>query len=152
MLSCSPAVHQCVYIPSSSLSIIEPLCCKGGVSQLRPTAISPNTSVIGIYILVLYMMQLGYCILLVLATKNETKKALTKAVGLSLIFSNFIMAIWAITWVRFASVIQNLANHYYSGHAMVPGVDHITRVIGPLLTLFQCRPPGLSPSRLVQAI
>jgi len=75
---------------------------------LRPTAISPNTPVIGIYILVLYMMQLGYCILLVLATKRETKKTLTKAVGLSLVFSNFIMAIWAITWVRFASVIQNL--------------------------------------------
>lgn len=53
-------------------------------------------------------MQVGYCILLVLATKQETKKALIKAVGFSLVFSNLIMAIWAITWVRFLSVTQKL--------------------------------------------
>lgn len=45
-------------------------------------------------------MQVGYCVLLVLATKPETKKALVKAVGLSLVLSNFVMAIWAIAWVR----------------------------------------------------
>ncbi|EKM75927.1 hypothetical protein AGABI1DRAFT_131825 [Agaricus bisporus var. burnettii JB137-S8] len=70
-----------------------------GVSHLWPTAISPNTPIIGIYILALYLMQVGYCILLVLANKPETKKALIKGVGLSLVFSNFVMAIWAITWV-----------------------------------------------------
>ncbi|KXN89778.1 hypothetical protein AN958_05318 [Leucoagaricus sp. SymC.cos] len=71
----------------------------GGVSRSRPTAISPNAYSIGIYILVLYVMQIGYCVLLVLASKPETKKALIKAVGLSLVLSNFIMAAWAITWV-----------------------------------------------------
>ncbi|KAF9450805.1 hypothetical protein P691DRAFT_725352 [Macrolepiota fuliginosa MF-IS2] len=71
----------------------------GGVSGHRPTAISPSTPVIGIYILALYVMQVGYCVLLVLATKPETKKTLIKGVGLSLVFSNFLMAIWAITWV-----------------------------------------------------
>ncbi|KAJ3570982.1 hypothetical protein NP233_g4048 [Leucocoprinus birnbaumii] len=71
----------------------------GGVSRLRPTAISPNAPSIGVYIIILYIMQIGYCVLLVLARKQETKKALTKAVGHSLVFGNFIMAIWAITWI-----------------------------------------------------
>lgn len=72
----------------------------GQVSYRRPTALSPNTPIIGVYILALYVMQVGHCVLLVLATKQETKQALTKAVGYSLVFSNFVMAIWAIAWVR----------------------------------------------------
>ncbi|KAF5348795.1 hypothetical protein D9756_009786 [Leucocoprinus leucothites] len=71
----------------------------GGVSHLRPTAISPNVPAIGIYIVVLYVMQIGYCVLLVSAKKQETKNALIKASGLFLVLSNFVMAAWAITWV-----------------------------------------------------
>jgi branched-subunit amino acid ABC-type transport system permease component len=51
-------------------------------------------------------MQIGYCVLLVLATKPETKKTLVKAVGLSLVLSNFLMAVWAITWVRLPAHIS----------------------------------------------
>jgi hypothetical protein len=50
-------------------------------------------------------MQVGHCVLLVLATKQETKAALTKAVGYTLVLSNFVMAVWAITWVRIVSFL-----------------------------------------------
>jgi len=51
------------------------------------------------YVLLIYVGQIGYCILLVFARKPETKKTLVKDVGLSLVFSNWVMAAWAIAWV-----------------------------------------------------
>ncbi|RDB23775.1 hypothetical protein Hypma_009399 [Hypsizygus marmoreus] len=82
------------------------------VASLYPTAISPNPSVVAAYVLVIYLGQLGYCILLVLASKPETKQTLTKAVGLSLVFANWLMAFWAIAcifqWFLLATILQGL--------------------------------------------
>ncbi|KAG6835724.1 hypothetical protein H0H93_015303, partial [Arthromyces matolae] len=69
------------------------------VARDHPTAISPNPPAIGIYALVLFVGQLGYCLLLVLASKPETKQTLIKAVGVSLVLANWVMAFWAIAWV-----------------------------------------------------
>ncbi|KAG6916640.1 hypothetical protein DXG01_006060 [Tephrocybe rancida] len=69
------------------------------VARLYPTAISPNPPTIAAYVLVIFLGQLGYCILLVLANKPETKRTLTKAVGISLVLANWVMAFWAIAWV-----------------------------------------------------
>lgn len=71
----------------------------GGVSRLHATAMSPNIPVVGIYIFAFLLMQVGYCVLLVLVRKQETKNAIIKAVGFPLVLSNFVMAIWAIAWV-----------------------------------------------------
>ncbi|EIW81671.1 hypothetical protein CONPUDRAFT_122156 [Coniophora puteana RWD-64-598 SS2] len=71
----------------------------GRVTAQHPTSISPNIAVVAIYVLVLYVGQIGYCILLVLARKEDTKKALVKAVGHPLVFANWLMAFWAIAWV-----------------------------------------------------
>ncbi|KAH7923189.1 hypothetical protein BV22DRAFT_1093351 [Leucogyrophana mollusca] len=71
----------------------------GSVTRMYPTSVSPSPALIAAYVLVIYAGQVGYCVLLVLARNEDTKKALVKAVGLSLVFSNWIMALWAIAWV-----------------------------------------------------
>jgi len=70
-----------------------------GVTKDHPTSISPRPFIIAIYVCVIYAGQIGYCVLLVLARKQETKKTLVKGVGLSLVFANWVMAGWAIAWV-----------------------------------------------------
>lgn len=71
----------------------------GGILKLYPSSISPNPTVIAVYVLAIYVGQFGFCLLLVLARKPETKKTLVKGVGLTLVFANWVMAGWAITWV-----------------------------------------------------
>ena len=44
-----------------------------GVARLHPTSITPNASVIGVYLAVVFLGQIGYCLLLVVASKAETK-------------------------------------------------------------------------------
>jgi len=68
------------------------------ISRLYPMSIAPNPSMIAAYITVIYVLQIGYCVLLVFARKPETKKALVKGVGLPLVLANCIMAAWAIAW------------------------------------------------------
>ncbi|KAG7442841.1 uncharacterized protein BT62DRAFT_359936 [Guyanagaster necrorhizus] len=70
----------------------------GEISKLYPTVISPRPSVIAAYVIAIYVAQIGYCILLVLVGKPETKKTLIKGSGFSLVLSNWVMALWAITW------------------------------------------------------
>ncbi|KAF9078431.1 hypothetical protein BDP27DRAFT_1309575 [Rhodocollybia butyracea] len=69
------------------------------VSKQFPTSISPKPIIIAIYVAALYAGQLGYCILIVVARKQETKRTVTKGVGLSLVFANFIQALWAVAWI-----------------------------------------------------
>ncbi|PBK84625.1 hypothetical protein ARMGADRAFT_1055522 [Armillaria gallica] len=70
----------------------------GRISKLYPTVISPRPSAIAVYVVALFAAQIGYCILLVLAGKPQTKKTLIKGSGFSLVLSNWVMALWAITW------------------------------------------------------
>jgi len=53
---------------------------------------------IGAYVVAIFIGQLGYCLLLVLARKQETKQTLVKGVGISLIIANWVMGFWAIAW------------------------------------------------------
>ncbi|KAI0058329.1 hypothetical protein BV25DRAFT_1967716 [Artomyces pyxidatus] len=71
----------------------------GTVTKWFPTSISPSPAVIAAYIFAIYIFQIGYCIILVLVRKPETKKTIVKGVGLALVFSNWVMAAWAITWI-----------------------------------------------------
>ncbi|PPR07824.1 hypothetical protein CVT24_003101 [Panaeolus cyanescens] len=70
-----------------------------GVSRLHQTVFSPNIGVIGSYIALVFLGQLAYCVLLVIARKEETKAALIKGVGPSLVIANITMAVWSIAWV-----------------------------------------------------
>jgi len=57
-------VVVCVFLANPSIT---------AVFQLYPTSITPNATAIGIYVAVIYLGQIGYCLLLVLAKKPETK-------------------------------------------------------------------------------
>ena len=59
---------------------------------------------IGVYVVGIYVLQVGYCILLVFARKPETKRALIKGCGYPLMLSNWVMAFWAIAWVSITSL------------------------------------------------
>lgn len=50
-----------------------------GVTKEYPTSISPRPFLIAIYVCVIYAGQIGYCVLLVLARKPETKVRLPTA-------------------------------------------------------------------------
>lgn len=45
----------------------------GGVTRSHPASISPWAPAIAAYVLAIYLGQVGYCILLVIARKSETK-------------------------------------------------------------------------------
>ena len=58
------AVVVCTFVVNPSIA---------HVSHLHPTSITPNASVIGVYLAVVFLGQIGYCLLLVVASKTETK-------------------------------------------------------------------------------
>ena len=45
----------------------------GDIARLYPSAISPAPSMIAVYIVAIYLLQIGYCVLLVFVRKPETK-------------------------------------------------------------------------------
>lgn len=45
----------------------------GSIIELHPTSISPSPSIIAVYVVVILLGQIGYCTLLVIARKPETK-------------------------------------------------------------------------------
>jgi len=71
----------------------------GKIAKLYPSAVTPEPKLIGIYIAAIYIGQIGYCVLLVFARKQETKNTLVRGVGLPLVFANWVMAGWAVAWI-----------------------------------------------------
>ncbi|PCH36895.1 hypothetical protein WOLCODRAFT_109337 [Wolfiporia cocos MD-104 SS10] len=80
----------------------------GKISELYPATIAPNPSLIAIFVTLIYIGQIGYCVLLVLARKQETKTALVQGVGLPLVIANGLMAAWAISWVLQAFLVSTI--------------------------------------------
>ncbi|KAF8634370.1 hypothetical protein AX15_000941 [Amanita polypyramis BW_CC] len=82
----------------------------GEVIKSKITALTPHPFVLAVYVAVLLLGQIGYCVMLALASKRETKHALIRGVGMSLALANFAMAIWAVCWVMqwffAASILQ----------------------------------------------
>ncbi|KAG6375320.1 hypothetical protein JVT61DRAFT_3547 [Boletus reticuloceps] len=69
------------------------------IIKLYPASISPHPAWLAVYVILIYIFQIGYCLLLILAKDPDTKRALVKAVGLSLVLANWAMAVWAIAWI-----------------------------------------------------
>lgn len=78
------------YIPSPGL---------GTISKTHPTPISPSPNFLGLYFLALFVTEIGYCLLLIMTSDEQTKQAVLKGVGYPLIFSNWLMAGWAVAWL-----------------------------------------------------
>ncbi|WOO78491.1 uncharacterized protein LOC62_02G002038 [Vanrija pseudolonga] len=70
----------------------------GGVNRLFPTLVSPKTSLIGLYWAVLYGLQVGLALLVIIAQSDRTKAALIHGVGLRFAVINWLMAAWAVAW------------------------------------------------------
>lgn len=83
-----PAVRE--YIVLTRLQVLSPLsvlltvatvvvCATfvnpgiGSIARLHPTSITPKPSIIAPYVGVIFLGQIGYCLLLVIARKPETK-------------------------------------------------------------------------------
>jgi hypothetical protein len=88
-----------------------------------PLVLSPNPIMIGIFWILLYSLQIGLCLILVMARKDETKVSflvyllcrsgvrnlrsyrfpqatLVHGVGLRFAIANWLQAAWAVAWVR----------------------------------------------------
>ncbi|KAF4612903.1 hypothetical protein D9613_011131 [Agrocybe pediades] len=78
----------------------------------HPTALTPNAHAIAVYVMAVWIAQIGYCVLLVTARKEETKKAMVSAVGMALVGANCVMALWAIAfimqWFLISTVLQGI--------------------------------------------
>ncbi|KAF8351938.1 hypothetical protein F5887DRAFT_873606 [Amanita rubescens] len=110
------------------------------VMERNVTALSPHPPVLGAYVAVLFLGQIGYCVLLILASKRETKHALIKGIGMSLVAANFIMALWAVCWVLewflVASILQGVMLLLLAYSAIVLYIYHAATSEHPLDTAF----------------
>ncbi|WVQ98414.1 hypothetical protein IAU59_005537 [Kwoniella sp. CBS 9459] len=67
-----------------------------GINSLFPTLLSPNSIMIGLYWAVLYVLQVGFCLVLLLVRKEVTKETLVHGVGLRFAIANWLQAAWAV--------------------------------------------------------
>lgn len=80
----------------------------GDVASLHPTPITPAKMPIAVYAVLIYVAQIGYCLLLVTARKPATKQTFLKGVGLALVLANWAVAFWAIAWVMQAFLLSTI--------------------------------------------
>ncbi|OWT41607.1 hypothetical protein J008_00882 [Cryptococcus neoformans] len=67
-----------------------------GISALFPTLLTPNSIMIELYWAVLFGLQIGFCLVLLLARKEATKEMLVHGVGLRFAVANWLQAAWAV--------------------------------------------------------
>lgn len=75
---------------------------------MYPTSITPSPKMITTYVVAIFVTQIGYCAILVLARRSDTKQTLIKGSGLAVVFANWIMAFWAIAWAFQAFVVSSV--------------------------------------------
>ncbi|KAK0554513.1 hypothetical protein OC846_002085 [Tilletia horrida] len=90
-----------VLVALASLVITSILVKPGldGVSQRHPNYFTPASSFLLTFWAIIFLLQVGYCILITVSRKQETKKLIINGVGLRLAIANFGLALWAIFWV-----------------------------------------------------
>ncbi|KAK0526843.1 hypothetical protein OC842_005051 [Tilletia horrida] len=69
------------------------------VSAKHVNYLTPASSFLLPYWALIFLLQVGYCILIVVSRKQETKKLILSGVGVRLALANFGLALWAIFWV-----------------------------------------------------
>ncbi|EPQ28446.1 uncharacterized protein PFL1_04272 [Pseudozyma flocculosa PF-1] len=71
----------------------------GQVSRRHPTYLTVSEPFVLLYWAVLYLLQIGFAVFLLLSRTPETKKAIVHGVGTRLALANYMMVLWAIFWV-----------------------------------------------------
>ncbi|ODN99320.1 hypothetical protein I350_07487 [Cryptococcus amylolentus CBS 6273] len=67
-----------------------------GISALFPTLLTPNSLMLEFYYALLFSLQIGFCLVLLLARKDVTKQTLVHGVGLRFALANWLQAAWAV--------------------------------------------------------
>ncbi|KAG8744524.1 hypothetical protein FRC10_009976 [Ceratobasidium sp. 414] len=68
------------------------------ISDQFPTGITPKTGMVGFYMTAVYVLLIGFCVLLITAGKHETKETLVNGVGIRLVVINWLVTAWALLW------------------------------------------------------
>jgi len=68
----------------------------GQINDDYLTIMTPRKVLIGAYWLLLYVLQIGYCIILATVRKQETKDTIIHAVGLRFVLANVCMSLWTL--------------------------------------------------------
>ncbi|QRW26045.1 interferon-induced 6-16 family protein [Rhizoctonia solani] len=68
------------------------------IMDLFPNGMTPKTEMVGFYMTVVYVLLIGFCVLLITARNTETKETLVNGVGLRLVVVNWLMTAWAALW------------------------------------------------------
>ncbi|KAL7415651.1 hypothetical protein BDY24DRAFT_266155 [Mrakia frigida] len=66
------------------------------ISRSHPTLVTPLSLFIGGYWLVVYALQIGLCLILIMARSEETKDTLIRGIGIRFSIANWLMAGWAV--------------------------------------------------------
>jgi len=69
------------------------------ISNRHVNYLTPSSSFLLSYWALVFLLQVGYCILIVVSRKQETKKLVLNGVGLRLALVNFGLALWSVFWV-----------------------------------------------------
>ncbi|CAE6417267.1 unnamed protein product [Rhizoctonia solani] len=68
------------------------------IMDLFPSGLTPKSEMLGFYMTAVYVLLIGFCVLLITARNHETKETLVNGVGLRLVVVNWLMTIWAALW------------------------------------------------------
>ncbi|CAE7096156.1 unnamed protein product [Rhizoctonia solani] len=68
------------------------------IMELFPNGMTPKTGMVGFYMTAVYVLLIGFCVLLITARNPETKETLVNGVGLRLVVVNWLMTAWAALW------------------------------------------------------
>ncbi|KAF8607369.1 hypothetical protein BDV93DRAFT_520240 [Ceratobasidium sp. AG-I] len=68
------------------------------ITELFPTNITPTKEMVGFYMTAVYVLLIGFCVLLITARNPATKETLVNGVGLRLVVVNWLMTAWAALW------------------------------------------------------
>ncbi|ORX39626.1 hypothetical protein BD324DRAFT_614396 [Kockovaella imperatae] len=79
-----------------------------GINVRYPTLVSPNSIMIGLYWAVLYCLQVGFCLVLLLARKDVTKETLVYGVGIRFAVANWLLAAWAVSFTLQAFAVAEI--------------------------------------------
>ncbi|KAG8906784.1 hypothetical protein FRB99_006161 [Tulasnella sp. 403] len=66
------------------------------LSKAFPTAVTPHAVMMAMLWMIIFALQILYCVMLVIGRKHETRETLAYGVGLRLVFANWLMVAWSI--------------------------------------------------------
>ncbi|CED84874.1 hypothetical protein [Phaffia rhodozyma] len=107
-----------------------PIDCPGcppvDISRAHPTLFTPLSVMISGYWTVVYALQIGFCLMLVLARSAETKDVLMRGVGMRFSIANWLMAGWAVFWTLQTSWSFMVAEVLLILNSLILGTIYLT--------------------------